>query len=835
VPPQPSAPPRAVAHVVFGTPTPPSSPLDRGGGYNAGTTPSPPPSPPPRNAALRVFVVSADDPEVPEVAAEAARQMATTLHGVLPQCCTKLPTRGGFEQCFPGILAMTSLEEKLAAVKAMGVAAVMEAMGCDSLTPSGFLLGIAQPVGPGISHTRAFLEAQVRDSDGVLLLHFSDGLLCCIHRSDRACRRCRRSKKLQPTELDWRRAILDLVVVADRVLPLLWTEESVAALAHKYLFVRLDASLMPSKNQWTAWLPTIINAFKNRGGVTECWSGRTRGVHRREAMCCWCNGGGQLEVCKHVDGSSHSHPGSNVPHYQVHALLAVHPRPVPAFRHRDCWLAWVADRWLTATNLPAATKRWLLSSTLFQPGRNSIAAVDLCDALADHFPGLRRWREVLTANGGPRWEDVSATDCATFLDGLRHPSPTREGMESIVASLMGAARRCAAALSFHTGGTERPFFDSGTLFKMARATRDLRQRFVRKLVTAFGSGHAPVECADFSSFCFGIVSYVCRWAPSLSVFPVPADVAVGIAAVAVTATAAVNAAAVARAIAECATPPPSSLNHNYPAESGDEEAGSEEEAGGAVGKGAAGGGDENDEDDEEETAAAELLPPELVRQRLRNPRMRIAPGVRVEDLLRWFNLPRPLLVAHGSLPSNSASIRRWGLLDPIVRLWTRSGVPPGCCAVYVSPVLNELTVAFSASFVIQRHARLNGGAQLPTVEVFFFLADPDVLYAQDATIASPYVWGGLSRTGPYAPAIALLNQLQLRAGRWVNFCMLNGMQVVRFIFVHPVAAECDVADAILGDSVDIKRSVGGAFGQVGPSNVLKPVASMLFDVASAND
>jgi len=80
--------------------------------------------------------------------------------------------------------------------------------------------------------------------------------------------------------------------------------------------------------------------------------------------------------------------------------------------------------------------------------------------------------------------------------------------------------------------------------------------------------------------------------------------------------------------------------------------------------------------------------------------------------------------------------------------------------------------------------------------------------------------------------MGVLNALQMRAGRWVNFCVLNGMHVVRLVFVHPVVAECGMAEAMYGDTLGAQRNAGEVSECIGKSRFLKPVASIVFEVAT---
>jgi len=805
--------------------------------------------------------------------------MRTTLGGMLPRCSRAAPTRRAFDACIPGLSAQPTMQRKVDMVRAYGLTAAMAAVELEFLTPSGFISCIGGVVvAETMKLVGRFLKQQVRGSGGLLLAHNSVGsTFGCFQVAARSCHLCEsRHRQLQPSDLDWRRAIRANVLVADKVTPQMWTEAAVAALARKYLLTPLAYSL--TRVQARLWPSMVMSGFRCEGWG-ECWSGFTRGVHG-EGVCDWRGDGGQLFVCRHPDGSSHTHNRTNVPHYRVHALLAVSPRPVPGFHRRECWVNWAATRWMDVVELPTAGKRWFVESTLLKHRVNAMAAVDVCAALAHSFPVLERWKQMMTEAEAPHWEDVSPADCDSFLAALRRPPPTREGMEGIVASLVGAARRCASSMSFKTGGAGRPLFNVASIFRLMPSAllprRSSRIKFQLKYLSVFGMRSTDLNLDSFSAFALQAVTAVCRWASTLDVFPVADDVAAATSAMAIAAAAAAAAAATALANADIVTDAVSALSpavnqagrgdwdggdndagdddeagaHNEAGgaggghgDGGDDEAGAYDEAGAHDEAGGAGGGDGDggtnvghaDDDDEEsdgEAAAAELLPPAVVDCRLRNPRMQLAPGGMLQDLLLWFNRSRPILMAHGTLPRCSPTIRRWGLWDPVIRWFTRSAIPPGCSAVYVAPVLSDLTVAFCASFVIQRHVRLNNGAQPTSVEVVLFRADPDVLYAPTATVASPYVWGGALPSRPHSRAMGVLNALQLRAGRWVNFCVLNGMQVVRFVFVHPVVAACGMAEAMYGHTLGAQRNADEVAECIGTSRFLKPVASILFEVAT---
>lgn len=131
---------------------------------------------------------------------------------------------------------------------------------------------------------------------------------------------------------------------------------------------------------------------------------------------------------------------------------------------------WVATRWMDVVALPTAGKR-LSSSTLLKRHVNAMAAVDVCAALAHSFPVLDRWKQMMTEAEAPHWQDASPADCASFLDALRRPSPTREGMEGIVAALVGSSLRCASSMYFKTGGAGRPLFDVASMFRLIPSAR----------------------------------------------------------------------------------------------------------------------------------------------------------------------------------------------------------------------------------------------------------------------------------------------------------------------------------------------------------------------------
>lgn len=135
----------------------------------------------------------------------------------------------------------------------------------------------------------------------------------------------------------------------------------------------------------------------------------------------------------------------------------------PLLRMRECWIHWVAGRWLNVVPQPAAIKRWFYSSKLLKRGVNSMAALDVCAAFFDSFPILGCSREVMIQAEAPLWEEVPPVDCAAFLDALRRPFPNREGMEGIVASLVVAAPRCASSIFLQAGGEAAPLLEVGSI------------------------------------------------------------------------------------------------------------------------------------------------------------------------------------------------------------------------------------------------------------------------------------------------------------------------------------------------------------------------------------
>jgi len=70
---------------------------------------------------------------------------------------------------------------------------------------------------------------------------------------------------------------------------------------------------------------------------------------------------------------------------------------------------WVATRWMDVAELPTAGKRWF-SSTLLKRHVNSMAAVDVCAALAHSFPVLDRWKQMMTEAEAPHWQEASPAD-----------------------------------------------------------------------------------------------------------------------------------------------------------------------------------------------------------------------------------------------------------------------------------------------------------------------------------------------------------------------------------------------------------------------------------------
>jgi len=153
--------------------------------------------------------------------------------------------------------------------------------------------------------------------------------------------------------------------------------------------------------------------------------------------------------------------------------------------------------------------------------------------------------------------------------------------------------------------------------------------------------------------------------------------------------------------------------------------------------------------------------------------------------------------------------------------------------VYVAPVLSELTVSFCDFLVIQRHVRLSSGVHPTSVEVVLFRADPDVLCAPSATMAGPYVTGGALPSRPHCPAMGVINELQMREGRWVNFFVLNGIQIVRFVVVHSVEPACGMAEAMYGETQGAHDNSDDFVERVSTSRVLEPMGYIVSDIDMA--
>jgi len=126
---------------------------------------------------------------------------------------------------------------------------------------------------------------------------------------------------------------------------------------------------------------------------------------------------------------------------------------------------------------------------------------------------------------------------------------------------------------------------------------------------------------------------------------------------------------------------------------------------------------------------------------------------------------------------------------------------------------------------------LHGGEDPRRVEVILFRVDHDTLYNPANVSAGQYRWGAGQSSQTHALAWALLTALQLRAGRWVHFCVLNGMQVIRFVFARPVAEACGMTDALMGSAVDARGSISRAFSHDRLPGAMIPFGSIEFDVA----
>lgn len=465
---------------------------------------------------------------------------------------------------------------------------------------------------------------------------------------------------------------------------------------------------------------------------------------------------------------------------------------------------------------------------------DAIHVLDLCNALVGVRPGLAKWRDALSVAADP-WVEASETECLGLLHFLSLDADGRDSLEETLRDLRSAVVRRAAAVSFDNSGGQRPLLDVALLFTAARShARTLRFRRQLRVLGQPRDGRAT-----FSTLAFDTVLLALR--DTHSVFPTRDDVVQRLAATDNAVVADVDALMsdddVAPAGAQDVT---TDVDVNKNEEEADDAAvatGDEEEADDDGGAAADDGVDaairennaeEPEEPEERDEVAAlleNLVPPEVLDARLVNPRLVLQAGYRVADLQRWSSGRRSTLFAHGTLPDIARFVRRAGLHDPVLRGWGRSGVPPGCAALYMAPVLNQLSIAFCASFAVYKSV-MHTGKEPATVEVVLFKADEAYVYGEEHALAGRYRWGAQT-SNLDSPAWGVLNAVQMRGGRSVNWCVLNGMQVVRLMGLHPVVVECGIDEAMFGEVLSGSESLYDDHGRM---LHFEPVGSLVFDV-----
>jgi len=276
----------------------------------------------------------------------------------------------------------------------------------------------------------------------------------------------------------------------------------------------------------------------------------------------------------------------------------------------------------------------------------------------------------------------------------------------------------------------------------------------------------------------------------------------------------------------------------------EEKAAADDRAGAADGWASDGAADDDRVVDDEAAAdeaafdeiCARFIDPLLLTRQLGNVRLRLAPGCSWLERLRWSWSSQPLLFGHGTTVEAAVLARRWGVHDPHLLSWMRLGIPPGCCAFYYVPILNETSILPCASFALEKHTTQDADGRLverSEVEVLLFRA-PERVYDPAYTMAGRHVFGGPHPTRELIPVLVVLSLLQLRVGRFVNWMTMCRMQVVRLLSVHPVAEETGLAGAMLGEVTDGACNVSNVYHPDGRSK-MEGVGSITFDVLPAEE
>lgn len=346
--------------------------------------------------------------------------------------------------------------------------------------------------------------------------------------------------------------------------------------------------------------------------------------------------------------------------------------------------------------LPQLQQQYLLSSTL-NAQQNDVLVTYFFDAMVGVWPGLRKWQAALTVEAD-LWEPRHIDEGVGFLTFLSSPCDNRHSLEQTLADIYAEVVRRAAATSFRHGNEAQPvLLDVALVFEVSQWTGGTRRNkaveLMRRLRKAFGL-LATEPSRSFYDLSLRTVSASMR-SRGTAVFPTADDMVMRVATAA--SVDVVDATEIEEA-EEAAVP-----DQQMAASDGEGEEGVADLGASAP----------DDDDDVQEAAhiLSHLVPPGLLCERLVNPRHTLRDGYRVEDLMRWATGRRTTLFSHGTLPGAARVLRRSGLHDPVLRGYGRMGVPPGCAAICLAPVLNIEYIFFCALLLSTRAYASRGRSQ----------------------------------------------------------------------------------------------------------------------------
>jgi len=814
----------------------------------------------------------------------AAAAAATTL-GVKPLVSRFFTRRTAGE----AVCSLTTLEEKLAALRARstelgGFDKVMLDWGIQSITPGGFLSAIAADEAKRVQHygqARRFLADQYRAHPAGLVQHMrrsNNFLQVFTH----GCSVCRRSiaRPTVPDVGSWASAMASIARVANAVCPQVWSTKTVSSLMTKVLFPLTGTAYC---TVWKSNGPYLraLELMRSTKGWMHCWDRSRALAHVALWPCSRCPGLSSFKRCQaHGDGTLCVGQNVYMRALSTVALLADHPLLAPAFTRRNCFVRWWWRRWVDRKAPPSSVLDWVAQSSLLTPTSCTVNVRDICGALVNFRPSLQMWLDAVSVPAAS-WPTTSVAETKEFFGALTLPAPHRRGMEAIVNELLRAAAAIGRAASFVEDGSLPVMLDSATLVRVLPDDKftniGSRQQLSTTLRRLFGEGFTKrVACPVI--FSLHAVARACGLRSTLDAFPCRAVVADVFSRLDDDEAGTADDEACAADDDACATDDEAGAADDEAGAADDEEGAADDEAGaaddeagaaddeagvdeagtaddeaGAADDEAGAADDEAGAADDEAGAAdneavmdadgvgvddeemaeivARFVDPQLLRRRLRAARLSLAPGVTRAELLCLSRAERPLLFAHGTTVEAAALARRWGLHDPRLRGWMGQGVPPACMALYFVPVLNDVSIFSCASFALAKHTAKDKDGRLvepAKVEVVLFRATP-IVYDPTKSLAGRHVFGGPNPSRPLNPALGVLNLLQLRAGRFVNWVTMCGLQVMRLICVHPVAAETGIAWGMLGGAVDGTRSVSDVFHPDG-RNRMEPLGSITFEV-----